>query len=91
MAPGNDKSSTINKILVKKTEVIDQEADRLITLFSTPIQSRFYYEKVFHLLSDFLTSGYKFTPGQISAIVAGHVPLIHSENIKIKEQSLKSL
>lgn len=91
LAPGNDRSNAINKILVKKTEAIEGEADRLIALFQPAIDSRFYHEKVFGLLSDFLTSGYKFTPQQVVAIVAGHVPLIQSQNIKVKEHSLKSL
>ena len=55
------------------------------------MESRFYYEKVFSLLSDFLSSGYIFTSDQVLSIINSHIPLIQSENIKIKEQGLKSL
>lgn len=43
VAPGNDKSNSVNKILVKKTESFDKEADKLIILLSKTIPSRFYY------------------------------------------------
>jgi hypothetical protein len=91
IAPGNDKSSSVNKLLVKKADSFDKEADALIILFSKTIPSRFYYEKIFSLLGDFLTTGYKFKPNQIISIINSHIPLIQSENIKIKEHSLKSL
>jgi hypothetical protein len=91
IAPGNEKSNSINKILVKKSETIGTEVDRLIFFLSKSFDSRFYYEKVFSLLMDFLTSGYRFTSEQILAVINSHIPLSQSENNKVKEHSLRSL
>jgi hypothetical protein len=43
------------------------------------------------LLSEFNTAGHKYTSEQIVELIDLHVPLIQSENIKIREHSLKSL
>lgn len=66
MAPGNDKSNTINKILVKKSKNVNEEANHLIRLLrNSSFNSRFYYEKVLTLLSDFNTAGCNYTSQQI--------------------------
>lgn len=42
------------------------------------------------LFADFFTTGYVFDSAQILKIINAYLPLIQSENIKIKDQSLKS-
>jgi hypothetical protein len=70
--------------MVKKSKDLINEADLLVTLLNQSLNSRFYYEKVITLLGDFLTSGYAFSPEQIITIINAHLPLIQSENIKIR-------
>ena len=43
IAPGNESSNVINKIIVKKSENIEKDADRLIFLLGRNFDSRFFY------------------------------------------------
>ena len=51
IAPSNDKSNIINKILVVKSDNTHEIAEKYISLLNKSFDSRFYYEKVFNLLS----------------------------------------
>lgn len=43
IAPGNESSNVINKIIVKKSENIEKDADRLIFFLGRNFDSRFFY------------------------------------------------
>lgn len=65
IAPSNDKSNVINKILVVKSENTIQIAEKYISLLNKSFDSRFYYEKVFNLLAEFNSANPCYTPKQI--------------------------
>jgi hypothetical protein len=90
VAPGNDKCNTVNTILAKKAKDIKTEVQRFIYLLGKNVESRFYTEKILSLLSDFNSMGFTYSTEEVVAMIDLHMPLLQSENIKIREQSLRS-